>query len=456
MAVITAYLIFLPIAGLCFTLLRPRTALILVLIGGWWGLPVGRYDPVTPGTILPWWITATALPSDMLITKVWIAPLVAFAGAAWRDFGALRNWRPEPIDVLMLGWCLWPLADGLGRSSSPDAALSALYLTGAWGMPWSIGRIWLSGRAGELSLIRGIALSGLANLPVAIVEGVRPAILYELLYGQHPYHLDGIQRYVGYRPIGFLEDGNLYGLWAAIAAFASIWLLRERRPPDGWRWVCLAGINLLIAVASQSVGALILLGVGLVLLLIWRSRFFVPVLVVSGGLLIGIGLVHLSGVLPIRELAETPLGSRVIGQMRAIGRGSLLWRVSQDLKSLGTISAHPIIGTATWDWWRANGTRPWGQPLLLIGQYGIIGFVLAWGAVVAAFTAAFVRLRRWGDRLGSDPALPLAIVVVLALLDATLNAFFFAPALVAAGSIASRAPRRRPMTMAGLSAIAEP
>ena len=438
MNVIAAYVIFVPASALCFALLRFRTALLLVLIGGWWLLPVGRYEPVDPGTILPWWITGTALPSDMLLTKAWIAPLVAFAGAAWRGPQPLRSWRPTALDGLMIGWCLWPFADGFGRQSNPGAAIASLYVAGVWGLPWLIGRVWLSGMAGELALTRGLAVSALANLPVAVIEGARPAMLYGLLYGSHPYHLDGVARYVGYRPIGFLEHGNLYGLWAALAAFAAVWLLRERRGPYGWCWTCLAVINVLVALASQSVGALILLALGLSLLALWRTRLFTPLVTLSAALLLVIGIAHMTGMLPIRRLAESPAGVRILGQMRAIGRGSFLWRVSQDLKSLDTVAAYPMTGTVTWDWWRPNGTRPWGQPLLLIGQYGLVGFLLAWGALVGASAAAFMRLRKWGDRLGGEATLPLAIIVVLALLDATQNAFFFSPAIVAAGAIAVR------------------
>src|SRR5206468_7534411 len=100
-----------PCSAVCFAMLRLRTALLLVLIGGWWLLPVGRYEPVAPDTIFPWWITGTALPSDMLLTKAWICPLTAFAGCVWRMRGALRNWRPVASDGLMIAWCLWPLAD---------------------------------------------------------------------------------------------------------------------------------------------------------------------------------------------------------------------------------------------------------------------------------------------------------------------------------------------------------
>lgn len=444
MAVVWAFALFLPLAALCFARLPLRTAFLLVLIGGWWMLPVGRYGPAAPGTHLPWWITGIALPSDMLLTKAWIPPLVAFAGAALRDPQRLRAWRPAAIDVPMLAWCIWPLVDGLGTTADPAPAVASLYVGGSWGLPWLIGRVWLAGSDGELALIRAIALSGLANLPLALIEGTRPAMLYGIIYGPHPFRFDGVRRYIGYRPIGFLEHGNLYGLWAALAAFAALWLLRYRKAPGGHWWVAVAILDILIALASQSVGAVILLALGLVLLMMWRWHLFMPALAAAGALLLLIGAVHLSGIVPVRSIAQTPAGVRAIAEMRAIGRGSFLWRVSQDTKSLASVAAHPIGGTGRWDWWRQYGTRPWGQALLLIGQYGLAGFLLAWGALVSACVAAFVRLREWGDRLPRDTALPLAIIVLLALADATLNAFFFSPAILAAGAIAAMPrPARR-------------
>src|SRR4051794_17998458 len=133
MAVVLAYLCFVPVAALCFARLPLRTAILLVLIGGWWLLPVARYGPGAPGTETPWWITGIALPSDMLLTKAWIPPLVAFAGAALCGPETLRKWRPAPIDLPMALWCLWPLASGLARSADPPGWLASLYVAGAWG-----------------------------------------------------------------------------------------------------------------------------------------------------------------------------------------------------------------------------------------------------------------------------------------------------------------------------------
>lgn len=438
MAVLLAYLSYLPIAALCVARLPLRTALLVVLIGGWWGLPVAVYGAGATGAAFPWWVTGIQLPSDMWLTKAWIPPLVALAGAALRDPRALAAWRPRAIDLPMAGWCVWPLLDRWGAAPDPSPWLASLYVVGSWGLPWLIGRVWFARAEGGLALVRALALSGLANVPVALIEGVRPAMLYGLVYGVHPFRTDGVARYVGYRPIGFLEHGNTYGLWTALTAFAAIWLVRHGERGAGRGWLLLAIVNTLVALASQSAGAIILLGAGLVLLAVWRLPVFVPAVTALAALILVASAAHLSGVVPVQSLARTAAGVRVIGTMRAIGRGSLLWRVSQDTKTLATVAAHPVAGTAQWDWWRRYGTRPWGQALLLVGQYGLVGLLLAWGALVAVCGAAFARLRRAGTRLSDDAALPLAIVVLLALADAMLNAFFFSPAILAAGTIAAR------------------
>ena len=189
MAVVTAYIIFVPIAALCFARLPTRTAILMVLIGGWWLLPVGRYGPLPADTSFPWWITGIALPSDMLLTKAWVPPLVALVGAALTDWERLRRWRPRAIDLPMLGWCLWPLVDGVWVSAAPPSWVATLYVLGSWGLPWLIGRVWLAGPENMLALTRALALSGLANLPVAVIEGMRPPMLYELVYGRHPFAL---------------------------------------------------------------------------------------------------------------------------------------------------------------------------------------------------------------------------------------------------------------------------
>src|SRR3546814_18571581 len=86
-----------------------------------------------------------------------------------------------------------------------------------------------------------------------------------------------------------------------------------------------------------------------------------------------LGALHISGTVPLRDLAEKTSGGKMARDMfRAAGRQSLPWRIGQDLKTLPIIQDRLVIGHARWDWFRGAGTRPWGMPLLLLGQFGLV------------------------------------------------------------------------------------
>ena len=119
---------------------------------------------------------------------------------------------------------------------------------------------------------------------------------------------------------------------------------------------------------------------------------------------------------------------------RAAGRQSLPWRIGQDLKTLPIIQDRLVIGHARWDWFRGAGTRPWGMPLLLLGQFGLVGLL---GLMAALGCAFYGQLRR----AVHDEDVPARLYVVLLLLltaDALLNSFLFYPALLLTGTCANR------------------
>jgi hypothetical protein len=150
------------------------------------------------------------------------------------------------------------------------------------------------------------------------------------------------------------------------------------------------------------------------------------------------GAVYVSGAIPIDRIArDTSVGREVVAGFRALGRGSFTWRISQDQQLLPLAMKSPVLGTSQWDWWRANSTRPWGLSLLVIGQYGLGGLLLVLTtllgpALAAAWQAPIAHV--WGPE---GVPLLLAALVLLAVMDALLNSFFFFPAIVAAGALAA-------------------
>ena len=427
-------------ALLVFRFVAPSRAVAITCFAGWVILPVGNFPAGSTSAIFPYWITGAAVPSNMLLTKMWWPPVVALAGALWTDRQTLVRWRPGWADVPIVLWCLWPMGQWtFVENPEPPPWIASLYLGAAWGAPWLLGRVYFCGDDGARQLISSMVAAMAVIVPIAIIEGVFGPMVYGWFYEPHPFRLDGAQRYVGFRPVGFFEHGNQYGIWVAATALAAIWLWQTpSNSRKRGRLAALAALGLAIALMSQSLGAVLLLCGGLALsLTIGRSptRWVLPLLLL---LTLSGGAIYLSGKLPLRGLAEnTAIGRQMVEIIRSSGRGSFMWRIARDQTALPLIVAHPIVGTARWDWWRKNDERPWGLALLILGQFGLIGLMLAFGSLLMPALRA-LTIKGHSGTWRTHPTAPLALIVLMASADALLNSFFFYPAILAAGALARR------------------
>jgi hypothetical protein len=423
---------------LLFRLCRPAIAVLGGFLGGWILLPVGSYPAGSTGAVFPYWITGLALPSDMLLTKAAVAPAAALLGVVVFDRQAMARLRPVWLDAPVILWCVWPgLASAFVAEARPTSVLAIGYLSATWGAPWILGRLYFGSPEGRLLLVKGLTLSALACLPFSLLEGALGPVAYDAAYGTHPFHLDGAVRYLGFRPLGFFENGNQFGLWISLCALASSWLAASsRRAP--WRWS--AAILIAMALASQSIGAIALFALGAGCL--WASGRIRPRLVVgvTAALIALGGGVYLSGAIPFQTIAkDTVWGREIVGDIRAAGRGSFTWRIAQDQKLLADAVARPVTGSAHWDWWRAKETRPWGLSLLIVGQFGLVGLLFAFATLLGpALRATWTAAAGNAWRPAGLPLL-LATITVLTVIDALLNSFVFFPAIVAAGGLAASA-----------------
>jgi hypothetical protein len=438
----TVFIVFFILSLGMFKALKPPMATLAVLLGSWIVLPVGHYPAGSAEAVFPFWITGLATPSDMPLTKAWVGPVVALVGVTAFDTKTLRAFRLQWVDAPMLAWCMWPLLQSVfaATPSQPAGFVSALYLLGCWGLPWLLGRLYFSKPQGQWQMLRALTYSALACLPFSLYEGVFGPDAYQLFFEAHPFRADGAERYLGFRPIGFFEHGNQFGLWVVLCALVAVWRFRVL-PPARYRQMAGAGaaICVAMAVAAQSIGALLLLAAGGALLS--TGRLIRTRLVVFGtlGALSLSALVYASGVIPIQQIGKgTAFGQSVVNAFRSVGRGSFTWRISQDQKLLAEVKAHPVVGSAQWDWWRAKNTRPWGLAMLLLGQFGLVGVTLCFGAVLwPALREAWEAPRASGWQMSAMPLL-LAIIVGLTMLDALMNSFIFFPAVLIAGSLAGR------------------
>lgn len=421
-----------------FRTVRSDVAIWLVLIGGWLFLPPGNYAAVGDPTILPYWIIGGGLPSDVWLAKAWTAPSMAAICSIIFDRGRWAKLRFDLTDVPMILFCLWPVPQSLlVGTSDPSGLASAAYLAGVWGLPWLIARLYLRDIDDAQRFAAVFALLSLALIPLAIAEGMTGWRLHAEIFGAHPFAHDGIERYAGFRPQALFEHGNQYGVWCAGATLAALWRLSEGRDRIGHRtlWLAVTALLLGMTLASQSVGAILILLVAAAMLTVPGGFAFARMLfpALAAAMLL-IGALHISGIVPLRTIAEkTAAGDAARDMFRALGRQSLPWRVGQDLKALPLIQKTLTTGSARWDWFSPARSRPWGFPLLLLGQFGLAGLAFLTAALAASFFRYLARAAQ-----GSSPERLYAVLLLLFAGDALLNSFLLYPAIFTAGAAAGR------------------
>src|SRR5215471_12760803 len=96
-------------AALLFRWAEPMRAVAITCFAGWLLLPVGNFPPGSADVTFPYWVMGAALPSNMLLTKMWWPPVVALAGVLWRDKQTLLKFRLDWRDVPLALFCLWPI-----------------------------------------------------------------------------------------------------------------------------------------------------------------------------------------------------------------------------------------------------------------------------------------------------------------------------------------------------------
>jgi hypothetical protein len=445
------YILFALASQLLFWRLPVRQAILATVFSGWLVLPVGHYARIPLDGEFPYWITGIALPSDSMLSKGWVVHSTALTGVLLFDRGILCRFRASAWDLMALAWCMCPLLPWMMHHRlTPSPLVSCAYLLGVWGTLWVLGRIYFQTMQDRLLVLQWTVLMSLIITPFAWIEGIVGPFLYpHIAQIPHPFRDDGVIRYFGYRPLLMFENGNQYGLWMAIGGLCSFLLLCAKQSLVPWRsisnrfdkWIGVVVIGTMLA--SQAVGA-VLLAVGAascIYLPRWaRIRWIMMGVLIC--LTIGFGI-FATGIVPVRKLAEkTSIGRNTIGLFRAVGRGSLPWRVSQDLKALEVIRKNPITGSERWDWFHQLGTRPWGFVMVTLGQYGVIGLALVLILTIGpASTIAWnLPYGKWTHQLQLD--WHCVLILVVAASDSLLNSFLFYPAILLSAGLSTIAPKK--------------
>ena len=151
-----------------FSILPSRRAVIASFLGAWLFLPEAQ-------------IPFPGLPD---LTKVTATSFGVLLGALIFDSGRLMRFRPSWVDIPIVAWCLSPLAasitNGLGVYDGLSASLDQI---AAWGVPYLMGRLYLTDLASLRDLAIGILIGGLIYVPLCLIEIRLSPQLHRWVYG---------------------------------------------------------------------------------------------------------------------------------------------------------------------------------------------------------------------------------------------------------------------------------
>ncbi len=368
---------WIPVSGYLFYRYPIRVASLANFLGGWALLPGANYRPSPEA--FPYWILSVSLPAGYFVTKATVVGFTGLLGTLFFDFPRVRRFRLALCDIPVILWCCVPLLSAVTHWGTLHEGLrGSVYHTIAWGAPYLLGRIYFSDFDSLLLAAKACIIAGICYVPICLVEVYLGPQLYAFVYGYQPFRWVGAERYVGFRPIGFLEDGNQLGIWMATAALISIALYARRLVkrilglPISWIAAGLTATTLL----CQSVGSVVLL-LFLIPLVSARRRSYLrivgAVLVFS---ILAFVTFQITNPVSLRRLAQRNGAiDSIASGLRQIGRHSLAWRLARDESDIAVVLQHPVLGSGEWNWWQKLNSRPWDLCLLVTGMYGLIGLI---------------------------------------------------------------------------------
>jgi hypothetical protein len=420
-----------PLAVLAmFALMPPRRAVIFAFLFAWLFLPIAG-------------IEIDRLPD---YTKVSATSFGVIVGILIFDWARLMAFRPSWLDVPMVGWLA---VAGLSVLVNGDGAYPAMsefvQQTIGWGIPYFIGRLYLTDLEAVKDLALGIVIGGLLYAPLCLVEWRLSPQLHRWIYGYHQHAFDQAVRAGSYRPMVFMQHGLAVALWMWSATIVSLALWLSGGVKRVWLLPMGAVFGVLLVTSLlflNSVGAMALglLAIATYGVAMWRKSTW-PVLVLTLLPLAYIG-VRASGL--YSGESAVALAASAFGENRA---QSLGMRLEMEGYMIQHAAAQPLLGWGGAD----DDARPRhpesgrkvvtdGMWAIVVAKHGFSGLAM-WLTLLMAPTVVICWKGGQGGWFRSKTpwaaAVSLMLVLAIFTLDSLLNAMINPIWLLASGGLAS-------------------
>jgi hypothetical protein len=407
---------WIPVVLYIFSKYPPQRAIVISFITAWLFLPVATFP--LPG--LPDYTKMSATCYGILIAT--------FVFDAQRFSRFQFGW----LDSLMVAWCFAPFLSSMTNGLGPyDGFSTVLDQTITWGVPYFLGRLYLSDLAGMRQLATGVFISGLIYSPFCFLENLMSPQLHRMVYGYHVRNdFSQTMRYGGFRPTVFMEHGLMVGMWMMIATLCGLWLWQAGIikklwgfPISAWWWWLF-----FIFLNARSTGAYLYFLMGI--LILYSAKWFRTslLLMVLVGIIVGYLYMATTGNFSAeRGDRIVTFISNTIGADRA---QSIEFRFDNE-EILGD-KARQKFWFGWGGWGRARVYDDWGKDLAItdslwiitFGNQGVNGLIGIFSAMMLpSLSFCFLRYpaRTWSHPQIASAAV-IAVFLPLFMLDCLLNA----------------------------------
>ncbi|WOD39160.1 hypothetical protein [Nodosilinea sp. E11] len=406
--------LWIPLVIWIFQRYPARRAIVISFIAAWLFLPVVILE--LPGIPNYSKISATSY-GVLLATFIF-------------DVGRFKQFKFGLLDIPIALWCICPLFSSFSNELGIYDGISAVTnQTMTWGIPYFLGRIYLSDLEGLRQLAIGIFAGGLVYVPLCLFEIRMSPQLHNILYGGHPHGDFGQTiRIGGFRPTVFMQHGLAVGAWMMAALLIGIWLWRTGTKLNFLNFPFNITVPLLFLtfLALRSTGAYGLLALGIAILYIGAVfRTALPVYLTIAGLII---------YLYLSTMTESYITDQIIGTLSQYlpedRVQSLEFRFNNEEVLVDRARERLWLGWAGWG--RALVYDAQGKALTIqdslwiiaFGHHGFLGLVSLYTTLLLPIVSVFTTKcppRLW-QKKEHAPVAVLTVTLLLYSIDCLLNA----------------------------------
>jgi hypothetical protein len=310
-------------------------------------------------------------------------------------------------------------------------------------MPFVLGYSVLGNEAGQAALVKAILLAGLIySLPILMEIRLSPQ-LHNLLYGFSPHQFAQQVRMGGYRAMVFMGHGLLTAFFTCLALLAAAGVARQQRIIVRLPALLVVGYLALVLVLCKSFGAMFYALLFVPLVMFGRQRALVLAAALVAMVVLAYPALRGSGVIP------TSAVSSFTSSINLERSDSLSFRMENEDMLLKKAAKRPVLGWGTWgrnriyaEGYDADISVTDGTWIIIVGSFGWVGYLAAFGLLCYPLIAGARRLRR---KL-PYPWLTAVLHVILAanLLDLLPNSSLRPMTWLIAGALCARVIQRKP------------